>query len=143
MPNIVSGSIVYARPPGKRALPPCAPIAAEGDPALPPLTPSAALVTFAKLVGAWAMPPARGWRMLTGVGYRAGSLTADQAARVGYLVAIDAAIRKIGGQPAGVWMVTGNPAAVLGGSAPADYLAKRGLAGYAALWRQVQRWAAL
>ena len=48
-----------------------------------PLTSSAAIDTYLALIKAWKLPPARGWRMLTGLGYRAGSLTSDQIQRVG------------------------------------------------------------
>ena len=59
------------------------------------------------------MPPPRCWRMLTGVGYRAGSLTPDQIARVQHQEAIDAGMRSIKGDPVGEWVTTTNGAAVL------------------------------
>ncbi len=43
--------------------------------------------------------------MLTGLGYRAGSLTPDQIGRVQHLVAIDAGMRTIRGDTVGEWMV--------------------------------------
>ena len=147
MPTSHSGRIVYAPPPSKRAVPAkasssSAKAAARPSGATwPQLTPVVALAAFNALIAAWAMPPARAWRMLTGVGWQAGSLTDDQAVRVAHLVAIDTGMRAIGGQPVGTWMVTGNPAPLLAGAAPVDYLAKRGMAGYVALLRQVQRWA--
>ncbi len=146
MPISHSGRIVYAKPPAKRrpivraASSPSKAVAVPSDHAAPQFAPAIALATFHKLSETWAMPPAWAWRMLTGVGWQAGSLTEDQAVRVAHLVAIDAAMKAIGGQTVGTWMVTGNPAPLLGGAAPVDYLAKRGMAGYAALLRQVQRW---
>ena len=64
--------------------------------------------------------------MLTGLGYQAGSLTDDQAVRVAHLIAIDAAMKRIGGQPVGAWMTTGNMAPVLSGSSPIVYLTRSG-----------------
>ncbi len=64
---------------------------------------------FRGLVADWRMPPARAWRMLTGVGWQAGALTAEQIQRVEILVP---------GEPGdagqlprcsvGEWMVTPN-----------------------------------
>ena len=87
------------------------------------------------------MAPARGWRMLTGLSYRAGSLTPDQIARVQHLVAIDAGMRTIRGDTVGEWMVAGNGSAVLSGAAPVDFLTRAGTLGYATLARQVGIWA--
>ncbi len=97
---------VYARPPGKRAAPPRSVAldrrAAEVTSEHPPvLTSSGAIAAFLELLAAWKLPPARGWRMLTGLGYRAGSLTPDQIARVQHLVAIDAGMRGIRGDAVG------------------------------------------
>jgi hypothetical protein len=77
--------------------------------------------------------------MLTGVGWQAGSLTPDQIARVEHLVAIDVGLRAIRMSPS-EWMVTTNPAPVLSGSAPVDYLTRAGTRGYAALAEQIDRW---
>jgi hypothetical protein len=71
---------------------------------LPPLTSSAAIEAFLELLQGWKLPPAQAWRMLTGVGYRAGSLTPDQIVRVQHLVAIDTGMRLIKGDGAGEWM---------------------------------------
>ena len=81
--------------------------------------------------------------MLTGLGYQAGSLTDDQAVRVAHLVAIDGAMKQIGGQPVGIWMTTGNMAPVLSGASPMAYLTRGGPTAYATLLRQVERWAAM
>ncbi len=100
-----------------------------------------AIDAFLELLKAWKLAPARGWRMLTGLGYRAGSLTPDQIARVEHLVAIDVGMRAIKGDRVGEWMVAGNGAAVLSGSSPIDFLTRSGTVGYAALARQVGIWA--
>jgi hypothetical protein len=63
---------------------------------------------FLGLLQTWKLSPARGWRILTGLGYRAGSLTFDQLARVQHLVAIDAGMRTIKCDAVGDWMVAGN-----------------------------------
>lgn len=81
--------------------------------------------------------------MLTDLGYQAGSLTDDQALRVAHLVTIDAAMKQIGGQPVGTWMTTGNMAPLLNGASPMAYQTRGGSTAYAALLRQVQRWAAM
>ena len=145
-----SARIVYALPPGKRPAsrraapvtdkrpkaalePPTAPAAA--------LTSSAAINAFLDLLKAWKLAPSRGWRMLTGLGYRAGSLTPDQIARVEHLMAIDAGMRTIKGDAVGEWLVAGNGSAVLSGSSPIDFLTRAGTVGYAALSRQVAIWA--
>jgi hypothetical protein len=60
---------------------------------------------FLGLLQVWKLAPARGWRMLTGLGYRAGSLTPDQIARVQHLMAIDAGMRTIKGDAVGEWLV--------------------------------------
>jgi hypothetical protein len=136
--------IVYARPPGTRPAPRrAATVGKSADvttEALPPLTSSAAIDAFLELLRGWKLPPARSWRMLTGVGYRAGSLTPDQIVRVQHLVAIDTGMRLIKGDEVGEWMVTGNGAAVLSGSSPIDYLTRSGTRGYNALARQVDQW---
>ncbi len=94
------------------------------------------------MLRAWKLPPARGWRMLTGVGWQAGSLTADQVTRVEHLVAVDTGLRAMKLDP-GEWMLTPNPASVLAGSAPVDYLTRTGTRGCEALARQVDRWRGL
>jgi hypothetical protein len=104
------------------------------------LTSSRAIDAFLALLKAWKLPPARGWRLLTGLGYRAGSLTLDQIARVEYLMAIDAGMRTIKGDAVGEWLVAGNGSAVLSGSSPIDFLTRAGTSGYAALARQVVAW---
>ena len=139
--------IVYATRPGKR---PPAPrrtttaAKAVSAPAQQPtiaMTSSEAIAAFLELLATWRLAPARGWRMLTGLGYRAGSLTPDQIGRVQHLVAIDAGMRIIRGDTIGEWMVVGNGAAVLSGSAPVDFLTRAGTLGYATLARQVGIWA--
>ena len=138
--------IVYARPPSKNPPPRRAPAARKPVAVLETsrlaLTSPAALQAFHDLIQAWRLPPVRAWRMLTGVTYAAGSLTADQMTRVEHLVAIDAGLRGIGMDPA-AWMVTGNPTPLLAGSVPVDYLTRTGTRGYDALARQVDRWARL
>ena len=79
--------------------------------------------------------------MLTGLGYRAGSLTPAQVGRVQQLLAIDAGMRSVYGSAVGDWMVTRSEAAGLAGSAPVDYLTRAGTPGYAAPARQVEQWA--
>jgi hypothetical protein len=79
--------------------------------------------------------------MLTGLGYRAGSLTPDQIARVEHLMAIDAGMRTIKGDAVGEWPVAGNGSAVLSGSSPIDFQTRAGTAGDPALARQVAAWA--
>ena len=142
--------IVYAPSPGKRPAPRrTAPAVDRRPQAIPEpptdvaaaLTSSTAIHAFLGLLKAWKMPPARGWRMLTGLGYRAGSLTVDQITRVQHLVAIDAGMRAIKGDAVGEWMVAGNGSAVLSGSPPVDFLTRAGTVGYAALARQVGIWA--
>ena len=54
----------------------------RGSDAPTALTSSKAIAAFLELLATWKLAPARGWRMLTGLGYRAGSLTPDQIARV-------------------------------------------------------------
>ena len=98
---------------------------------------------FRGLVADWRMPPARAWRMLTGVGWQAGSLTAEQVQRVEILALVDLAMRGIAAVPVGEWLVTPNAAPLFAGSAPADYLTKLGQPGYVALLRQVTRWQGL
>ena len=78
--------------------------------------------------------------MLTGLGYRAGSLTPDQIARVQHLMAIDAGMRAIKGDKVGEWMVANNGAAITSGSSPIDFLTRSGIPGYTALARQVTVW---
>ena len=79
--------------------------------------------------------------MLTGLGYRAGSLASDQIARVQHLVTIDAGMRTIRGDTVGEWMVVGNGSTVTSGAAPVDFLTRSGTLGYATLARQVRIWA--
>ena len=138
--------IVYAPPPGKRPAPRRVTTAAKAvsAPAQHPtaaLTSSGGIAAFLDLLAVWKLAPARGWRMLTGLGYRAGSLTPDQIARVQHLVAIDAGMRAIRGDTVGEWMVTSNGSAVLSGSSPVDFLTRAGTLGYATLARQVRIWA--
>jgi hypothetical protein len=139
--------IVYAKPPGKspapyQPRPPSKRPVALLEPPRAVLSSSTALQAFHDLLLAWKLPPARGWRMLTGVGWQAGSLTPEQIGRVQHLVAIDAGLRAIRTSP-GEWMVTTNPAPVLSGSAPVDYLMRTGTRGYEALAQQVDRWRGL
>ncbi len=101
-----------------------------------------ALRAFQALITDWRLAPARAWRMLTGVGYQAGSLSPEQVARVEMLVELDRIMRPVAPGSVGEWMVEPNRAALLEGSAPVDYLTKRGGRGYAALLRQAQQWAA-
>ena len=142
--------IVYAPPPGKRPAPRRVPPVVDKGPRATPkplaapvaaLTSSAAITAFLELLRGWKLAPDRGWRMLTGLGYRAGSLTADQIARVQHLVAIDAGMRTIKGETVGEWLVAGNGSAVTSGAAPVDFLTRAGTVGYAALARQVGIWA--
>ncbi len=138
-----SARIVYAPPPGKRPAPRQAALVvdkrSQAAPELPTaaLTSSTAINAFLGLLQVWKLAPARGWRMLTGLGYRAGSLTPDQIARVQHLVAIDAGMRTIKGDAVGDWMVAGNGSAVTSGASPVDFLTRAGTAGYASLARQV------
>ena len=85
------------------------------------MTSSEAIAAFLELLATWRLAPARSWRMLTGLSYRAGSLTPDQIARVQHLVAIDAGMRTIRGDTVGEWMVVGNGSAVTSGVAPVDF----------------------
>ncbi len=138
--------IVTALPPSKRpaprlpALRVTRPAMAPAEPRAVALLSSQAIAAVLNLIGQWKLPPARVWRMLTGVGYSAGSLTPDQIARVQHLIAINTGMREILGDKVGEWMVTSNPAAVLSGSAPIDFLTRAGTRGYAALARQVGQW---
>ena len=86
----------------------------------------------------WKLAPVRGWRMLTGVCWSAGSLTPDQVARVECLIAIDAGLHSA---DVGKWMTTSNPAPLLCGATLVDYLTRTGTRGYVALAQQVNRWA--
>jgi hypothetical protein len=110
--------IVTALPPGNRPAPRrIVPVAGKRpqtapEPPTAPLTSSTAIDAFLGLIEAWKLPPARGWRMLTGLGYRAGSLTPDQIQRVQHLVAIDAGMRAIKGDAVGEWLVAGNGSGV-------------------------------
>ena len=45
-----------------------------------------AIAAFLDLLASWRLAPACGWRMVTGFGYRAASLTLDQIARVQHLL---------------------------------------------------------
>ena len=73
-----SARIVYAPPPGKRPAPRRAAPTIDKrpqdvpEPPTAPLTSSMAIGAFLGLLQGWKMPPARGWRMLTGLGHRAG-----------------------------------------------------------------------
>ncbi len=134
--------IVYARPPGRQDTQRRAATTPAEAPG-PALTSLAAIAAFLDLLAGWKLAPARGWRMLTGLGYRAGSLTPDQIAKVQHLVAIDAGMRAIRGDTVGEWMVTGNGAAVMSGSSPVDFLTRAGAPGYVALSRQVAIWAGM
>ena len=91
----------------------------------------------------WTLSSARGWRVLTGLGYRAGSLKLDQIARVQHFMAIDAGMRTIRGDTVGRWMVTGSGSAVTFGTAPVDFFTWAGRLGYVTLARQVWIWAGL
>ena len=140
--------IVYAPPPGKRPAPRRVPVMdkrpeIEPEPLKATLTSSTAIIAFLELLRGWklAPAPARGWRMLTGLGYRAGSLTPDQITRVQYLVAIDAGMRTIKGEEVSEWLVAGNGSGVTSGASPMDFLTRAGTPGYAALARQVGIWA--
>ena len=92
--------------------------------------PASAIAAFLDLLRQWKLAPARGWRMLTGVGWQAGLPTADQIDRVQDLVAIDAGLRP---RLVSEWMMTGNPAPLLCGSSPVDYLTRTGTRGHVAL----------
>jgi hypothetical protein len=109
------------------------------EPTTAALTSSGAIKAFLGLLQAWKLAPARGWRMLTGLGYRAGSLTPDQIARVQHLVAIDAGMRTIKGDAVGEWMVAGNGSGVTSGAAPMDFLTRSGtetfMLKFAVRWR--------
>ena len=107
------------------------------------MTSPEALRVFRALIANWRVPPARAWRMLTGVGYQAGSLTPDQVQRVEILAMIDQAMQGNVVGSVGEWMVKPNPAPIFAGSAPMDYLARLGQPGYEALLRQVARWRGL
>ena len=98
---------------------------------------------FTELIADWRMPPARAWRMLTGVGYAAGSLTPEQIQRVEILVLVDLAMRGSVEGSVGDWLTTPNAAPLFSGSAPADYLTKLGQPGYVGLLRQVAHWQGL
>ncbi len=140
--------IVRAQPPKRRTLPlrPLAEVKRELVPPADrtdPLTSETAIQAFLGLIAAWRMPSARAWRMLTGLGHRAGALSAEQVARVDALLAIDAAMQGIALGSVGEWMVQSNAAPLFGGSAPVDYLTRLGGPGYAAVLRQVLRWQAM
>ena len=79
---------------------------------------------------------------VTGVGYQAGSLSPEHVSRAATLVELDKLMRRIATGSVGEWMAEPSRAPLLGGSAPADYLTKRGGRGYAELLRQAQHWAA-
>jgi hypothetical protein len=76
--------------------------------------------------------------MLTGLGYRAGSLTPDQIGRVQHLVAIDTGMGAIKGNAVGEWLMANNGAAVTSGASPVDFLTRSGTVGYAARARQAR-----
>ena len=109
-------------------------------PSTPVLTSQSAIDAFRTLIEQWRMPPARAWRMLTGVGYQAGSLLPEQIERVDALLAIDGAMQGIAMGSVGEWMVKPNAAPLFAGSAPVDYLTRLGGQGYVAVLRQVLRW---
>ena len=115
---------------------------AEPAPA-PALASPEALRVFRALIADWRVPPARAWRMLTGVGYQAGSLTPDQVQRVEILAMVDQAMQGTVVGSVGEWMEKPNTAPIFAGSAPMDYLARLGQPGYEALLRQVVRWRGL
>jgi hypothetical protein len=130
--------IVYAPPPGKRPAPRCVTLVDKRQPSSPTVQPepptvgtpaftsSTAIDAFLGLLKALKLPPAQGWRMLTGLGYRAGSLTPDQIARVQHLVPIDAGMRTIKGNAVGEWMVASNGFAVTSGASPVEFLTRSG-----------------
>ena len=60
---------------------------------VPALAGPEALQVFRTLIADWRVPPARVWRVLTGVGYAVGSLTADQVQRVEILALVDEAMQ--------------------------------------------------
>ncbi len=134
--------IVYARPPSKsvapyKAQPSTKRLAARVEPLRPALSSTGGIAAFTDLMRQWKLAPARGWRMLTGVSWSAGSLTPDQLARVECLIAIDAGLHSA---DVGRWMTTGNASPLLCGASPVDYLTKAGTRGYLALAQQVDRW---
>ena len=140
--------IVTAQPPGRRFAPLRSLAEARRDVVAPApdasaLTGNGAIDAFLGLIERWRMPPARAWRMLTGVGHRAGSLSPEQVGRVEALLAIDDAMQGIALGSIGDWMVKGNAAPLFGGAAPADYLTRMGGPGYVAVLRQVLRWKTL
>ena len=140
--------IVRTQPPKKRNVPlrPLADVKRElvpGAPGTPALTGESAVRVFRALIEKWRMPSARAWRMLTGVGYQAGSLSPEQIGRVDALMAIDDAMQGITLGSVGEWMVQPNPAPLFGGSAPVDYLTRLGGPGYVGVLRQVFRWHAM
>ena len=135
--------IVDAKPPGKSAAPykpqPSTNRPAPSvEPPRPALLSASAIPAFLDLMRRWKLAPTRGWRMLTGVTWSAGSLTADQIDRVECLIAIDAGLHSA---DVGKWMTTGNPMPLLCGASPVNYLTRTGTRGYVALAQQVDRWA--
>ena len=137
--------IVRAQPPKKRVVPlrPLADVKRELVPPAPDnpaLTSEGGIQAFLGLIEQWRMPPARAWRMLTGVGYRAGSLSPEQIGRVDALMTIDAAMQGIALGSVGEWLMKPNAAPLFGGSAPVDYLTRLGGPGYVSMLRQVLRW---
>lgn len=106
----------------------------------PALTSTAALRVFRALIAEWRLPPARAWRMLTGVGYQAGALSAEQIQHVEILAMVNQAMQGVAVGSVGEWLVTPNAAPLFAGRAPADYLTKLGQPGYVGLMRQVLHW---
>ncbi len=104
------------------------------------VTSTEALRVFRGLIFEWQMPQARAWRMLTGVGWQAGSLSAEQIQRVEILFVVNQALQGVALGSVGVWLVTPNAAPLFAGTAPADYLIKLGQSGYVGLLRQVLHW---
>ena len=133
--------IVYAKPPSKSAAP-YKPQPSTKRPPPPPepprpaLSSAGAIAAFLDLLRQWKLAPTRGWRMLTGVTWSAGSLTPDQIARVECLIAINSGLHSA---DVGKWMTTGNPSLLLCGTTPVDYLTRAGTRGYVALAQQVDR----
>ena len=85
--------IVHARRPTWRPASRAAPAAAPLP--LAALTSPEALRASQTLITEWRLAPAPAWRMLTALGYQAGSLSAEQVARVEMLVELDKIMRPI------------------------------------------------
>ena len=106
----------------------------------PALASSDAIGVFLALIAEWRLPPARAWLMLTGLGYQADSLSAEQVQLVEILVLVNKAMQGNVVGSVGEWMTRPNAAPLFAGSAPVDYLARLGQPGYVALFRQVLQW---